>query len=92
MKNGMHWADILAELHKAGSSPSEIAREEQVSPAIVTNVVRGERTSHRVAYAIAAKTGIPTERMWPGKYLTPPAYAEARGDSNCGRLREVVNG
>lgn len=91
----MHWADIIAKVHKAGSSLSAIAEQESVSVPTVSAVVRGSKTSHRVAYAIAAVTGISTETMWPGKYLTPPAYKKARRGNTHGRLpemKEVVNG
>ncbi len=91
----MHWADIVAAIQKADSSLRKIAKEEGVTPAAVTQVIRGDRTSHRIAYAIAAKTNIPTEKMWPGKYLEPEAYKKARRGKTAGRLaevKEVVNG
>ncbi|MGH1429769.1 MAG: helix-turn-helix domain-containing protein [Neptuniibacter sp.] len=92
----MHSVDIIYAIHKADSSLSKIANMDgvKVSPSLVTMVIRGERTSHKVAYAISQVTGIPTEKMWPGKYLTPPAYKLARGDNNLGRLpqkKEAVN-
>lgn len=91
----MHWADIMAALYKKESSPSKIADDEGISRNFVTEVIRGRKTSHGVAYAIAAATGIPTEKMWPGKYLTPPAYEKARKGNTRGRLpkmKEVSNG
>lgn len=91
MNEGMHWADILAAIYKAGSSPSQIARQERVSPATVTQVIRGTSVSHSVAYAIAAITSIPTEAMWPGVYLDPPAYKQARNGKEQGRLKQVAH-
>lgn len=91
----MHWADIAAAIQKANSSMTKIAISEDVSIQTVSAVIKGDKTSHRIAYAISAVTGIPTERMWPGKYLTPAAYEKARGRNTCGRLpetKEVVNG
>lgn len=85
----MHWADIVAAIKKEGSSLAAIARQEDVSPSLVTGVIRGTAVSHKVAYAIAATTGIPTERMWPGKYLTPASYTRARKGNSRGRLPEV---
>lgn len=89
----MHWADIKAAIYKAGSTPMAIARQEGVSHTAVNQVIRGEITSHPLAYAIAAITGIPTERMWPGRYLTPPAYqqAAARRCGERGRLPRAAS-
>lgn len=91
----MHPADIMAAIKKAGSSLTAIAKQEGVGHPLVSMVVKGKCTSHKVAYAIAAVTGIPTERMWPGKYLTKPDYEKAHGDKATGRLpelKEVANG
>lgn len=86
----MHWADIQAAIYKSGFTPAQIARQEGVSNMAVHNVIRGSRTSHEVAYAIAAVTGISCERMWPGRYLTPSAYRKARGNNTAGRLPKVA--
>jgi lambda repressor-like predicted transcriptional regulator len=88
----MHWADIIAAIHKANSSLSSIAQNEGVSPSMVSNVVRDKYRSHKVAYAVAAVTGIPTEKMWPGRYLTPPAYRDARKGNDRGRLPKAASG
>lgn len=85
----MHWADIVAALRKRGVALSDIARQEGVSPTLVTGVVRGTDTSHKVAYAIAAAAGIPTERMWPGRYLALPDYRSARRGHATGRLPNI---
>ncbi len=74
----MHWADIQATIYKAGSSITAISKQEQVSPSLVARVIRGSKTSSHIAYAIAAVTGIPTERMWPGKYKTTPADSKKK--------------
>ena len=91
----MHWADILSAIQKAGMSVRLIAEQEAVSQPTVSMVIRGTRKSHRVAYAIAAATGIPTETMWPGQYLSAPNYKLARKEHSRGRLpkaQEVANG
>lgn len=88
----MHWADIIAAIQKADSSLTAIAKREGVSHCLVSQVIRGTRTSHPVAYAISEVTGIPTERLWPGRYLTPPAYKEARQGNERGRLPKSVSG
>ena len=88
----MHWADIKAAIEKANSSLRQIADQEGVSASFVTRVVRGYSTSHAVAYAIAEKTGIPTEKMWPGRYLLPPAYARARKHHTQGSLPRAAAG
>lgn len=83
----MHWAEIICEVKKKGYSLSQIADQENVTRPFVTHVVRGEKTSHKVAYAISAITGIPTEKLWPGKYVQSPAeYKRLRGDNKRGRL------
>jgi lambda repressor-like predicted transcriptional regulator len=87
----MHWADIIAAIQKSQSSLTAIAEQEGVSQATVSQVIHGHRTSHPIAYAIAAVTGIPTEQMWPGRYLTAPAYKRARGNYDRGRLPLAAN-
>ena len=87
----MHQADILAAVKKAKSSARLIADQEGCDPSLVVRVISGEKTSHPIAYAIAAKTGIPTETMWPGRYLTPPIYQRARKNNNRGRLPRVAS-
>ncbi len=87
----MHWADIIAAVQRAGTTLSAIAKQEEVSVNTVSAVVRGNKTSHPVAYAIAAVTGLTTEQMWPGKYLTPPAYEAARKENTAGRLPVLPN-
>ena len=83
----MHWAEIICAIQKNGMSVSKIADQEDVSQPMVTEVIRGKKTSHKVAYAIAAVTNIPTEKMWPGKYLESPAeYKKLRGENQRGRL------
>lgn len=86
----MHWADIIASLQKKGSSLTQIAGEEEVQVSAVSNVIKGKSTSHNIAFAIAAKTDIPVERLWPGKYLTPDTYQQARRGHSAGRLPEQL--
>lgn len=77
----MHWADINAALYKAGSSPGEIANEEETQPSFIARVIRGQASSYRIATAIAAKTGIPMNRLWPdGRYDRPPVHAARRAE------------
>lgn len=95
MNREMHWADIVCALQKKGYTLTSFAKAYGLNRTTVSLVIRNQKTSHNVAYAIAAATGIPTERMWPGKYLTPPAYEKARKGNTRGRLpemKEVVNG
>lgn len=66
--SAMHPADITAALKKAGSSQIAIARELNCAHASVWQVIDGRARSVRVAQAIAAKVGIPVERLWPGHY------------------------
>lgn len=67
----MHPADIQAALKKRGSSQAKIADASQVSRAHVSYVIQGRSKSRRIADAISRTTGIPVDRLWPGKYLQP---------------------
>lgn len=83
----IHWADIYAAIYKKRTTPTEIAKKEDVSLNTVTGVIRGTKTSHKVAYAISEIINIPTEKLWPGKYVTSPAeYKKLRGNNSRGRL------
>ena len=64
----MHPADITAALHKAGSNQSAIAKELKISHMAISNVVHDRMKSTRVAVAISRTTGIPVEKLWPGRY------------------------
>ena len=69
----MHWADINAALIKKGSSCTKIAEELGVAQCSVSMVIHSKDTSYNIATAIAAKTGIPLNKLWPcGKYAQPP--------------------
>lgn len=82
----MHWADISAALLKKGYTHTRLAKDYKLDRSTISLVIKGKRTSHDIAYAIAEVTGIPTEKMWPGKYLTPPAYEKARQGHERGNL------
>lgn len=64
----MHFEDIKAEIRKAGSSPSKIAREFDVRPATISLVLRGHSVSARIAKEIARVTNRRVGELWPGKY------------------------
>ena len=66
----MHPADIKAALQKRGTNQSKIAETMKVSRSTVTYVIQGRSKSRRVAEAISTATGIPVDRLWPGKYFT----------------------
>ena len=69
----MHWADINAAIIKAGSSCTKIAEEIGVGQSTVSLVIHNQCTSYNIATSIAAKTGIPLNKLWPcGKYAQPP--------------------
>lgn len=64
----MHPADINAALHKAGSNQSRIAEELKISCNAVSNTIYSRMTSARIARAVSRATGLPVEKLWPGKY------------------------
>jgi len=68
----MHHADITCRLTKAGFSHTDIANEEGVSVRFVGQVICGERTSKKVANAIAKKIGLTIDKVWPGRYKHEP--------------------
>ena len=69
----MHYADIIAALHKAKYPPSKIAEELDVHRSSVSMVIHGNSTSYNVASFISAVTNIPLRKLWPdGRYKTPP--------------------
>lgn len=66
----MHPADIKAALQKRGTNQSKIAEALNLSRSTITYVIQGRSKSRRVADAISKATGIPVDRLWPGKYFT----------------------
>ncbi len=64
----MHHADIYAAMVKADWPPSKVADHLKVQRSAVTQVVRSQAKSYNIATFIAAKTGIPLNRLWPGAY------------------------
>jgi len=73
----MHWADIFAKLQKLNISMTDIAKEENVSVTTVSEVIKGSRTSYRIASIIAGKTNTPMNNLWPGKYTEAPKQRKA---------------
>ncbi len=65
----MHPADIQAALKKRGKTQADIATDLAVSRPHVAYVIQGRSKSRRVAEAISKATGIPVDRLWPGKYF-----------------------
>lgn len=65
----MHPADIKAALQKRGTNQAKIAETMKVSRSTVSYVIQGRGKSRRVADAISQATGIPVDRLWPGKYF-----------------------
>lgn len=69
----MHYADIIAALHKVGHPPSQVAQSLEVSPGTVSKVIHGNEKSYNVASYISSVTNIPLNRLWPdGRYAEPP--------------------
>jgi hypothetical protein len=54
---------ITRALHDAGSSPSEVARLEKVSPSTVTKVMLGQSTSARIRSRIEQIVGKPWDEI-----------------------------
>ena len=72
----MHPADIKAALAKSGRTQASVAKELQVTPVTVHQVIFGSVHSRRVANLISEITGHPLNELWPGAYDIPrPAPA-----------------
>lgn len=74
----MHYADIYCLLQKRKITLISIAKEEGVSSASITQVLRGQDSSFSIATAIAAKVDRSLETLWPGRYTTPSTHPLAR--------------
>ena len=57
--------EIKIDLIRANILQSQIARKLGVSKVIITNVIKGRRTSRRVKKAIAKAIGRRVEELWP---------------------------
>jgi len=65
--------EIKIALIRANVLQSKIARKLGVSKVIVTNVIKGRRTSMRVRKAIARAVGRRVEELWPSGPLKKAA-------------------
>jgi len=69
----MHYADIIATLHKTGYPPCKVADNLGVSRSSVSQVIRGTSTSYDIATYISSVTNKTLIRLWPdGRYNKPP--------------------
>ena len=59
--------EIKIALIRARKSQADIARNLGVDKAIVTRVIKGQRTSKRVRMAIAEAVGKRIEDLWPSR-------------------------
>ena len=69
-----HWADRNAALYKAGSSPSQVAAELGVRHNSVSQTIREQISSYKIASYLSAVTGIPLVQLFPDG-----RYAKGRG-------------
>lgn len=65
----MHYADIYAAMVKAGHPPSKVADDLGVRRSAISQIIRRQATSHKIAYRIAEVTGLPLNKLFPdGRY------------------------
>ncbi len=65
----MHYADIYAAMVKAGHPPSKVADDLGVQRSAISQIIRGQASSRKIAYHISAVTGLPLNKMFPdGRY------------------------
>lgn len=75
----MHYADIIAALHKSNHPPAKVASDLNVRRSTVSMVIHGNTTSYNIASYISAVTRIPLNRLWPdGRYRQPPRQQAQR--------------
>ena len=60
--------EINYQLVKAGTSQTSIANELNVVPQAVNKVIGGATKSYNIASRIAAITGTPIDKLFPGQY------------------------
>jgi len=61
----MHPEEIKAAIRMAGSTPTTIARQLELSRSTVSKVIHGEGVSARVRAAVATVIGRPVSAIWP---------------------------
>ncbi|MFB3924888.1 MAG: helix-turn-helix domain-containing protein [Syntrophales bacterium] len=61
--------DIRIALLRRGVTQTDIALEQNVSKAAVYRTIEGKSKSHRLRTAIAEKTGLSIQKIWPSIYL-----------------------
>lgn len=72
----MHPADIICALSKAGYTQTRVAKDLDVKPHLICDVIKGRSTSYNVASYLSVLTNIPLNRMFSdGRYNRPPRLA-----------------
>ena len=66
MKKGWHKADIIAALHKKGTSLAALSREAGLSSSTLANALG--RPWPKGEAIIAKAIGVPPEEIWPERY------------------------
>ena len=79
----MHAEDIKAELKKAGSSQTAIARAQRCSVNAVRLVIHGDSRSAAIAGQVSRVVGIPVHTLWPDAY--PQLAPQPRKRQRAGR-------
>lgn len=62
---------IKAELHDKGDRARYLADRLGVTEAAVYRVIHGKAASRRIAAEISRVTGLPLNKLWPGRYDRP---------------------
>lgn len=64
--------DICYRLRRAGIKQSDIAKQLNVTPAAVGNVIHGRKTAFAIASHVATLLGTAPEKLWPHRYCFRP--------------------
>ena len=64
--------DIKIQMIRVDITPAEVARQLNVTPQAVSQVIYGKTVSSRIQAAVAMAVGRPVCEMWPPKYQVYP--------------------
>jgi Ner family transcriptional regulator len=71
--------EIIYRLKRLGVSQADIARQLQVSQAVVSNTIHSRVTCYRVAAHVAGLLGETAQTLWPDRYCFRPRKPRNQG-------------
>jgi lambda repressor-like predicted transcriptional regulator len=86
----MHYEEIKYKLRNAGYTLASIADMHGVTRGAVSQVIRGDAVSKKIAQTIAEITKFSFVELWPGKYPLQE-FSDSLRSANPDRYRELVD-